>query len=228
MRTRIRIGAPIRHSGADFLAYALLDCLIDNFFPVLEVLGDRLESLEDEVMARPTKPTLQRIQQARRQLLLLHRVAWQQRDAANTFMREERSHFTPAQQIYLRDCYDHAIQVIDTIETYREMTVSLVDVYHSSLSNRLNEVMKLLTIMSSVFIPLTFIVGVYGMNFDYMPELRVWWAYPAIWLVMLSIGAGLVRFFYRKGWIGQEEPGGPPPGESGGEASDPERSAPRT
>jgi magnesium transporter len=211
VRNRIRTGAPIRQSGADFLAYALLDCLIDHFFPVLETIGDRLELLEDEVMAQATKSTLHRIQQARRQLLLLHRVAWQQRDAANTFMREERSHFTPAQQLYLRDCYDHAVQVIDTIETYRELTVSLVDVYHSSLSNRMNEVMKVLTIMSSVFIPLTFIVGVYGMNFKYMPELDWHWGYPAVWLVMVSTVIGLVRFFHRKGWIGEEDAGDPPP-----------------
>ena len=215
VRNRIRIGAPIRQSGADFLAYALLDCLIDHFFPVLETLGDRLELLEDEVMAEPSKPTLHRIQQARRQLLLLHRIAWQQRDAANTFMREERSHFTPAQQIYLRDCYDHAVQVIDTIETYREMTVSLVDVYHSSLSNRMNEVMKILTIMSTLFIPLTFIVGVYGMNFHYMPELEWHWGYPLVWLVMIATVAGLVRFFHRKGWIGREEIAEPPPRSEG-------------
>jgi magnesium transporter len=211
VRNRIRSSAPVRHSGADFLAYALLDCLVDHFFPVLELIGDRLEALEDEVMASPTRPTLHHIQQARRRLLMLHRVAWQQRDAANAFMREERSHFTPAQQVYLRDCYDHCVQVIDTIETYREMTVSLVDVYHSSLSNRLNEVMKLLTIMSSVFIPLTFIVGVYGMNFEYMPELHWRLGYPLVWAVMIGVVIALVRYFRRKGWIGNEEQASPEP-----------------
>lgn len=216
VRTRIRAGAPIRQNGADFLAYALLDCLIDNYFPVLERLGDRLEELEDEVMGQPTRPTLVHVQQIRRQLVLLHRTAWQQRDAANAFMREERSHFSPSQQIYLRDCYDHAVQVIDTIETYREMTVSLVDVYHSSLSNRLNEVMKILTIMSSVFIPLTFIAGVYGMNFEWMPELRWKWGYPAVLVLMLGVALVLLRFFRRKGWIGPEaEDGAPDPSRSG-------------
>ncbi len=205
VRARIRGGAPVRYSGADFLAYALLDCLIDNFFPVLETLGDRLEELEDEVMAQPTRQTLGKIQQIRRSLLVLHRTAWQQRDATNAFMREEKSHFTPAQQIYLRDAYDHAVQVIDTVETYRELTVGLVDVYLSSISNRMNEVMKVLTVMSSIFIPLTFVVGVYGMNFEDMPELHVRWGYPAVWIVMIVIALVMYRFFYRKGWIGRDD-----------------------
>jgi len=205
VRARIRGGAPVRYSGADFLAYALLDCLIDNFFPVLETLGDRLEELEDEVMAQPTRQTLAKIQHIRRSLLVLHRTAWQQRDATNAFMREEKSHFTAAQQLYLRDAYDHAVQVIDTVETYRELTVGLVDVYLSSISNRMNEVMKVLTVMSSIFIPLTFVVGLYGMNFEFMPELHHRWGYPAVWIMMISIVLGMVRFFTRKGWIGRDD-----------------------
>jgi magnesium transporter len=205
VRNRIRNGAPIKYNGSDFLAYALLDNLIDNFFPVLETLGDRLEELEDEVMATPTKATLGKIQQIRRSLLLLHRTAWQQRDATNAFMREEKSHFSAAQQIYLRDAYDHAVQVIDTVETYRELTVGLVDVYLSSISNRMNEVMKVLTVMSSIFIPLTFVVGVYGMNFEFMPELKSHWGYPAVWTIMIGIAGMLLLFFWRRGWIGGDD-----------------------
>jgi magnesium transporter len=205
VRTRIRNSAPVKFNGADFLAYALLDNLIDYFFPVLETLGDRLEELEEEVMASPTKNTLIKIQQIRRSLLLLHRVAWQQRDATNAFMREEKSHFSAAQQIYLRDAYDHAVQVIDTVETYRELTVGMVDVYLSSISNRMNEVMKVLTVMSSIFIPLTFLVGVYGMNFEFMPELKTRWGYPAIWLFMIAVAIVMLRFFRRKGWIGGDD-----------------------
>ncbi|MCC6639614.1 MAG: magnesium/cobalt transporter CorA [Deltaproteobacteria bacterium] len=205
VRARIRSGAPVRHAGADFLAYALLDCLIDNFFPVIETLGEHLERLEDEVMMRPTRRTLGEIQRIRRSLLLLHRTAWQQRDAANAFMREEKSHFTPAQQIYLRDAYDHAAQAIDTIETYRELTVGLMDIYLSSISNRMNEVMKVLTIIGSFFIPLTFVVGVYGMNFEDMPELHQPWGYPAVWVVMILIALAMYRYFYRKGWISIED-----------------------
>jgi len=205
VRARIRSGAPVKYNGADFLAYALLDNLIDYFFPLLETLGDRLEELEEEVMAAPTKQTLIKIQQIRRALLLLHRVAWQQRDATNAFMREESSHFSAAEQIYLRDAYDHAVQVIDTVETYRELTVGMVDVYLSSISNRMNEVMKVLTVMSSIFIPLTFLVGVYGMNFQDMPELKTRWGYPAVWIVMITVALVMVRFFRRKGWIGGDD-----------------------
>ncbi len=205
VRARIRTGATVRFSGADFLAYALLDCLIDNYFPVLETLGNHLEDLEDEVTARPSRTTLGRIQQIRRSLLVLHRTVWQQRDAANAFMREEKSHFTAAQQVYLRDAYDHAVQVIDTVETYRELTVGMVDVYLSNVSNRMNEVMKVLTVMATIFIPLTFLVGVYGMNFHHMPELDWWWSYPALWVVMLATAALMVRFFWRKGWLGASD-----------------------
>jgi magnesium transporter len=226
VRSRIRNGAPIKYNGADFLAYALLDNLIDNFFPVLEVLGDRLEALEDEVMAQPEKHTLGKIQQIRRSLLLLHRTAWQQRDAANAFMREEKSHFSPAQQIYLRDAYDHAVQVIDTVETYRELTVGLVDVYLSSISNRMNEVMKVLTVMSTIFIPLTFLVGVYGMNFEDMPELKSSWGYPLVWAVMIAIAISLLLFFRRKGWIGGDALGAAPVADDGATPVGPASSPP--
>lgn len=216
VRARIRSGAPVRFAGADFLAYALLDCLIDNFFPILEALGERLEALEEEVMTAPTRRTLGEIHTIRRSLLTLHRTAWQQRDAANAFMREEKSHFTPAQQVYLRDAYDHAAQVIDTVETYRELTVGLMDIYLSSISNRMNEVMKVLTVMSSIFIPLTFVVGVYGMNFEDMPELKLRWGYPAVWILMIAIALVMYRFFYRKGWISTNELTPPPDADASG------------
>lgn len=227
VRARIRAGSIIRQANADFLAYALIDCLIDNYFPVVEALGERLEALEDEVMEQPTRQTLGAIQQIRRSLLTLHRTAWQQRDAVNAFMREEKSHFTPAQQIYLRDAYDHAAQVIDTVETFRELTVGLLDIYLSSISNRMNEVMKFLTVIGSIFIPLTFVVGVYGMNFENMPELKLRWGYAAVWVVMIAIGLGMYRFFRRKGWISTDELAAPAESTEGGaqDASDP--AAPR-
>lgn len=202
VRARILGGAPIRGQGADFLAYALVDAVIDHYFPVLEALAERIDALEEEVMGSPGRLTLHHIQRVRRHLLRLHRVAWQQRDAVGAFLSDEQSHSSPAQRIYLRDAYDHAVQVIDAVESYREITVGLVDVYLSILSNRLNEIMKLLTMLSAIFIPITFLAGLYGMNFEHMPELRWRFGYPAVLVVMAGMVAGMLLFFRRRGWIG--------------------------
>lgn len=202
VRERIRTDkGVIRKTGADYLAYALLDAIIDGFFPVLEAYGEQIELLEDEVVDNPTRQTLEKVHQIRRELLSLRRSIWPQREALNKLIRDQSNLISPDVQIYLRDCYDHIIQLLDMVETYRELASSLMDVYLSSVSNRMNEVMKILTVISTLFIPLTFIAGVYGMNFQYMPELDDPWAYPTVWAVMLAIAAGLIYFFWRRGWF---------------------------
>ncbi|XWK88633.1 MAG: magnesium/cobalt transporter CorA [Phormidium sp.] len=208
VRDRIRYNKGIiRQRKADYLAYALLDAIIDGYFPVLEAYGERVEELEDEVVGNPSRQTLQEIYKIRRELLALRRAIWPQRDALNTLIRDGSNLISPEVRIYLRDCYDHAVQVIDIVETYRELSSGLMDVYLSSISNKMNEIMKLLTVISTIFIPLTFIAGVYGMNFNTelspwnMPELNWYWGYPACWAVMIAVAAALVYFFWRRGWF---------------------------
>lgn len=202
VRQRIRTNkGSIRQNGSDYLAYALLDSIIDGFFPVLEAYGERIEDLENEVIGRPTPQTLDKIHHIRRDLLRLRRAIWPQREAINALIRDASPLISQEVQIYLRDCYDHAIQVLDMVETYRELASSLMDVYLSSVSNRMNEIMKVLTVISTMFIPITFIAGVYGMNFKYMPELDWHWGYFLVWGLMLSIEVGLVFFFWKRGWF---------------------------
>jgi magnesium transporter len=202
----------IRQQGTDYLAYALIDAVIDGFFPVLEDYGERLEDLQDEVVAKPTKRTLDKIHKIKRELLLLRRAIWPQRDAINSLIRDDCSLISPPVRIYLRDCYDHTVQVIDMVETYRELASNLMDIYLSSISNRMNEVMQTLTVISTIFIPLTFIAGVYGMNFDHdksplnMPELGWYYGYPMICTVMIAIATGLLIYFWRKGWLSDLKP----------------------
>ncbi|MBD1852431.1 magnesium/cobalt transporter CorA [Leptolyngbya sp. GB1-A1] len=208
VRERIRGNkGTIRKHGADYLAYALLDALIDGFFPVLEAYGEALEELEDEVVSNPTRQSLEKIHRIKRELLALRRAIWPQRDAISVLIRDSNDLVSSEVQVYLRDCYDHAVQVLDMVETYREVASSLMDVYVSSVGNRMNEVMKLLTMISTVFIPLTFIVGIYGMNFNTeksplnMPELNWYWGYPVCLAVMAVIAAALIFYFYRRGWF---------------------------
>jgi magnesium transporter len=208
VRDRIRTNKGIiRKQGVDYLAYTLLDAIIDGFFPVLEEYGERIDELEDEVVVNPTRKTLEKIYQIRRELLTLRRAIWPQRDAINALIRDGSNLISPDVRIYLRDCYDHTIQVMDMVETYRELTSGLMDVYLSSVGNKMNEIMKLLTVISSIFIPLTFIAGVYGMNFNTekspwnMPELNWYWGYPLCLALMLAIAGGLVFFFWRRGWF---------------------------
>ena len=202
VRERIRTpAAKIRGLGADYLAYALVDAVIDGYFPVVEAVGDLLDELEEAVVTAPSPAVLMRIHAVRRTLLQLHRVQWRQRDAVAGLLRDEAFPLSEAVRVYLRDAHDHAFQTLDSIETYRDMAVGLMDVYLSSSSNRLNEVMKTLTVVATIFIPLTFVVGVYGMNFDWMPELRWRWGYPTVWLAMIAIGGGLLTWFWRRGWL---------------------------
>lgn len=208
VRDRIRQNkGNVRKAGADYLAYALLDAVIDGYFPVLENYGERIEELEDEVVLKPTHRTLEKIYQLRRELLALRRAIWPQRDAINILIRDGSDLISPDVIIYLRDCYDHVVQLLDIVETYRELASGLTDVYLSSVSNRMNEVMKTLTVISSIFIPLTFIAGIYGMNFNTevspwnMPELNGYWGYPACLALMGATAGGLIYFFWRRGWF---------------------------
>jgi magnesium transporter len=204
VRQRILNGALIRRMGSDFLVYALLDAVVDGFFPVVETIGDLLEVLEEEVVERPGRDLLGRLHAVRRTLLAVHRSMWRQRDALAQVMRHEGAPFSDEVRVYVRDAHDHALQVLDATETFREMAVSLMDVYLSSVSRRLNEVMKTLTVMATIFMPLTFIVGVYGMNFEHMPELAWRWGYPAVWGLVVAVSLGLLFWFRRRGWLERE------------------------
>jgi magnesium transporter len=208
VRRRIRLKqGNIRHHGADYLAYALWDAIIDGFFPILEIYGEKVEALEDEAVLNPTHQTLTEIYQIKRELLALRRAIWPQRTAINILIRDGSPLISDEVLIYLRDCYDHIIQIIDVIETYRELASSLTDVYLSAVNNKMNEIMKLLTVISTIFIPLTFIAGVYGMNFNpeispwNMPELNWYWGYLSCLVLMGAIALCLVYFFWRKGWF---------------------------
>ncbi|MBD2431186.1 MULTISPECIES: magnesium/cobalt transporter CorA [Fischerella] len=194
-------------NGSDYLAYALIDAIIDGFFPVLEKYGERIEDLEDEVISQPTPKTLRKIYKVKQELLQLRRAIWPQRNLLHTLIQDDNEIISNEVRVYLRDCYDHAVQVIDMVETYRELASGLMDVYLSAVSNRMNEIMKLLTVISAIFIPLTFIAGVYGMNFNTekspynMPELNWYWGYPACLAVMAVIAAVLLYIFWHKGWL---------------------------
>jgi len=203
VRERIRRGGgPIRKLGPDYLAYALLDTVIDAFYPILEKIGDFLEGLEEEVVQRPTAESLQKVYATKRELLTLRRSIWPQREAINALIRDDTEFMSDSVRVYLRDTYDHCVQLIDGTETYRELVGGLMDVYLSTIGNRQNEVMKVLTIMASIFIPLTFLAGIYGMNFENMPELHTTWGYPALLATMVAVGVGMTLYFKRKGWLG--------------------------
>ncbi len=201
----------IRSAGTDYLAYALVDAVIDHYFPLVESYGDELEKLEVEVLAEPSKTTPQRILGARHDLMQFRRAVWPLREALNALQHDETALITPETRVYLRDCYDHTIQLIDMIETYREIGNGLMDVYLSSVSNRMNEIMKLLTVIATIFIPLTFVTSLYGMNFDRakspwnMPELGWRYGYPAAWVVMILVAVGLLFYFRHKGWLSGDD-----------------------
>ena len=202
VRDRIRTSqGRVRKSGADYLTYLLLDTIIDGYFPVVEHYEDRIEALEDMIISNPDRDTMQEIYDVRRELLALRRLIWPMRNVLHLLMRDHHGIISDEVQIYFRDSYDHVIQILEIIEAYRELAASLMDVYMSTMGNKLNEIMKFLTVISTIFIPLTFIVGVYGMNFENMPELKGEWSYFMVWLVMLAVAGGLIFYFWRKGWF---------------------------
>lgn len=203
---RANAGA-LRRSGSDYLCYSLIDAVIDHYFPVLERLGDDLEALEAETLSRPSLDTVSRVHAIKRQLLTFRRIIWPMRESLQTLLRETDSVFSQDTRVYLRDCHDHLMQIMDLVETYRELAAGLVDLYLSSSSNRMNEVMKVLTIIATIFMPLSFLAGLYGMNFDTtaspwsMPELKAYWGYPVLLLVIVSVAGGMLFSFWRKGWF---------------------------
>jgi magnesium transporter len=199
-RLRTRKGRIIKQ-GADYLAYALLDTIVDSYFSILEKTGDRIELLEEELITEPSPGTVGIIQRMKREMIFLRKSIWPLREVIASLERDESPLIRESTNVFLRDVYDHTIQVIDTVEALRDMIGGMLDIYLSSVSNRMNEVMKVLTIIATIFIPLTFIAGVYGMNFENMPELRVPWAYPVVWVVMGVVGLLMVLFFRRKRWL---------------------------
>jgi magnesium transporter len=202
VRDRIRRGkGRIRKAGPDYLAYALLDAVVDHYFVILEKLGDRVEQLEDELVTNPKKETLQVIHTLKREMLFLRKSVWPLREVIAGLERTESALIQETTHVFLRDVYDHTIQVIDNVETFRDMLSGMLETYLSSVSNRMNEVMKVLTIISTIFIPLTFIAGIYGMNFEHIPELKWRYGYFAVWGIMIWIGLTMIRFFKRKKWF---------------------------
>lgn len=191
----------VRKSAADYLAYALIDSIVDNYFVILEELGERIEDTEQELATEPTTETLQTIRVFKKEMIFLRKSIWPLREVVNSLERGELSSIHKSTGIYLRDVYDHTIQIIDTVESYRDMLSGMLDVYLSSISNKMNEVMKVLTIFAAIFIPLTFVAGIYGMNFGFMPELGWHWGYFAVLLVMAVIAASLLVYFKRKKWL---------------------------
>ena len=194
-------GSRLRGSDVSFLMYSLLDAIYDRCFPILEAYGERMEELEVLVLERSTRDTINEIHQIKRELLVLRRVAWPTREVISTLQREPHECLSDTTRVYLRDLYDHGIQIMDIIENYREMATDLTDTYMSSTSNRMNEVMKVLTIIGTIFIPLTFLAGVYGMNFHHIPELTQVWAYPAFWTVCVLVAGTMLYFFRRRHWV---------------------------
>jgi len=209
LRNRLRKkSGRIRSLKADYLLYSLMDLIIDQGYPILEDLGEKVEIIEEALLTSSAKQeTLGEVHRIRRELILLRRNLWPQREAVNNILRSESPLIKEGTSLYLRDCYDHTTQILDLIENYREMAASLIDIYISSTSYRLNEIMRVLTIIATIFIPLTFIVGVYGMNFDQpgnpwaMPELHWYYGYPMVWIVMIVIFVGMLYFFKRKKWF---------------------------
>jgi magnesium transporter len=202
IRERLRSSkGRIRKMGADYLAYSLLDAVVDNYFVILEKFGDKVELLEAELIENPTQKTVQRIYQLKRELIFLHNAVWPLREVVSALGKRESPLIHEATAPYLRDVYDHVIHIIDSVDIYREMISSMLDMYLSSVSNRLNAVMKVLTIIATIFMPLTFIVGVYGMNFKYMPELEWRYGYPLTLIVMAGIAIFMLLYFRRKKWM---------------------------
>ncbi len=202
LKERIRNGlGRLRNMGADYLFYALVDSIVDNYFIVLENLGENIEFMEERLVTNPSPVTLRSIQELKTGMIFLNKAVWPLREIISGLERGDSALIKESTGIYLRDVYDHTIQVIDTVETYREVITGMLDIYLSSINNKISEVMKVLTIIATIFIPLTFIVGIYGMNFKYMPELEWQWGYLVVWLVMITIGVLMGVYFKKRKWL---------------------------
>ncbi len=191
----------LRQHGSDYLAYRLIDAVVDKYFIVLEALGDDIEAIEERIIAAPTTQNMHTMYRFKRQMLLVRKAIWPMREAIGHLVHVEDKLITNFTRVYLRDVYDHTVQAIDTLETFRDMVGSMMDMYLSSLTNRMNEIMKTLTIIATIFMPITTIASIYGMNFIYMPELKYHWGYPIVLCVMLSIAIGMLYYFRTKKWI---------------------------
>ena len=201
-------GTRVRQQGIDYLFYSIIDLIVDQSFPVLEHFGTQIELIEEAILASPDREVLDRIHRIKRNMILLRRSLWPQRDVVSRLLRDGDEWITEPTRLYLRDCYDHTVQILDLVESYRDMSASLLDVYMSSAGMRLNEVMRVLTVIATIFMPLTFITGIYGMNFGdntrspwAMPELHWYYGYPLVWLAILLVVAGMLLWFRRKRWL---------------------------
>lgn len=191
----------IRQRGPDYLTYALIDSIVDSYFHILEKIADRLEALEAELLSQPTQETLQQVHHFKGQLIFLRKSVWPLRELVNSLLQDESPLIQDSTHVFLRDLYDHSIQIHDTLETFNNTASGLIDLYMSSISLRTNEVMQVLTIMASLFIPLTFIAGIYGMNFEFMPELKWHWGYAMVWGLMIGCAVGMLLYFKKKKWF---------------------------
>lgn len=203
VRDRLRAGkGRIRKKGADYLAYALIDSIVDSYFEILESIGETIENLEEILISDPKQENSHMIHKLRREMIFLRKSIWPTREVVNVLQRRELPFVMEETTIFLRDVYDHTIQVIDTIESFRDVISGMLDIYLSGLSNRMNEVMKVLTIIATIFIPLTFVAGVYGMNFEHFPELYWDWIYPyGFWFFIIAVAGGMIIYFKRKKWL---------------------------
>jgi magnesium transporter len=191
----------IRSRGVDYLAYALIDAVVDSYFSVLERIGDEIEALEVAALTDHGPETTRAIHELRRETLVIRRAVWPLRDALGPMYRGDMAGVTEETAVFMRDVHDHAVQVIDTVESLRELLAAVMDLHLSNVSNRMNEVMKVLTVIATIFIPLSFFAGLYGMNFEHMPELSLPWAYPALLGFMTATALGMVGYFKHKGWF---------------------------
>lgn len=206
IRNRLRLGkGRIRRMQADYLAYALIDAVVDCYFGILERIGDTIEVMEEDLITEPTKETMHQLHNMKRQMIFLRKSVWPMRELINNMERSETDLIKPSTDIYLRDVHDHTIRVIDTVETYRDLLSGMMDIYLSSVSNKMNEVMKVLTIITTIFVPVTFVAGVYGMNFQFMPEIHTEWGhnfgYAFAWAIMLVMMISMIIYFRKKKWL---------------------------
>jgi len=201
---RERIRKPktrIRKAGCDYLAYALIDAIVDHYFVILEALGDKMEDLEAELLDNPTRDTVEIIHEMKQEMIYMRKHIWPIREIINGLVKSESSLIQEQMHVYFRDVYDHTIQIIDTIESYRDILAGMLDMYMSTVSNKMNEVMKVLTIIATIFIPITFVAGIYGMNFKFMPELEWRWGYVMVWAIIVVVAGIMIGFFKKKQWL---------------------------